>query len=114
MSNGQIKMWYRRFKDGRESVKSDSRSGRPSRRTSENVNRVRVAINENPRLTIRKLGEALGIPRTVVNVILTEDLGMSHVPAKFVSTFLCTFLDVFTAAFLLTKRHHTMSPTTPV
>ncbi|RLU15332.1 hypothetical protein DMN91_012326 [Ooceraea biroi] len=41
--------------------------------------RVRSAINKNHRLTVRELEEDLGIPR-----ILTEDLGMSRVIAKFV------------------------------
>ena len=48
MSEAQIKLWYRRFKDGRESVESDRRSGRPSTsRTPKNVESVRAAINEN-------------------------------------------------------------------
>ena len=48
MSAAQIKLWYRRFKDGREAVESDQRSGRPSTsRTLENVESVWAAINEN-------------------------------------------------------------------
>ncbi|KOC60764.1 Putative uncharacterized protein FLJ37770 [Habropoda laboriosa] len=31
LSEAQIKEWFRRFKSGRISVKSDSRSGRPAR-----------------------------------------------------------------------------------
>jgi hypothetical protein len=86
MSEVQIKLWYRRFKDGRESAKSSRRSGRPSTsRTPESVERVRAAINENRRLTVREL-EVLGIPRTIVSRILTEDLGKKHVAAKFVVT----------------------------
>jgi len=75
MSEAQIKLWYRCFKDGRESVESNQRSGRRSTsRTPENVERVRAAINKNRRLTVREL-EDLGIPRTIVSQILTEDLG---------------------------------------
>jgi transposase len=52
ISEAQIKLWYRRFKDGRESAESDQRSGKPSTsRTLENVESVRAAINENWRLT---------------------------------------------------------------
>ena len=48
MSEAQIKLWYRRFKDGHESVESDRRSGRPSTsRTPEDVESGRAAINEN-------------------------------------------------------------------
>jgi len=54
MSEAQIKLLYRRFKDGRESVESDRRSGIPSTsRTPENAESVRAAINETRRLTAR-------------------------------------------------------------
>ena len=83
MSEAQIKLWYQCFKDGRESDESDRCSGRPSTgRTPENVERVRAAINENRRLTVQELEEALGISRTVVSQILTEDLGKKRVAAK--------------------------------
>jgi transposase len=65
LSEAQIKLWYRRFKNGWESAESDPRSGRPSTRTTENVECVRAAINENRRLTVRELEEVLGIPRTI-------------------------------------------------
>jgi hypothetical protein len=73
MSEAQIKLWYRRLKDGRKSVESDRRSGRPpTSRTPENVENVRAIINENQRLTVRELGEDLGIPQIIVSQILTE------------------------------------------
>jgi hypothetical protein len=66
MNEAPIKLRYRRCKDGWESVESDPSSGTPSTsRTPENVELVRAAINENRRLTLRELKEALGIPRTV-------------------------------------------------
>jgi transposase len=66
LSEAQIKLWYRRFKDGWESVESDPRSGRPSTsRTPENVESVRAAIKENLRLIVRELEETLGIPRKI-------------------------------------------------
>ena len=52
----QIKQWYRRFKNGRTSVDSDPRSGRPSLTTiPENIERVRLAIEGDRRLTVREL-----------------------------------------------------------
>jgi len=85
MRDTQIKEWFRRFKSGRTSVESDPRSGRPlTAKTPENVERVRVLINQNRRLTVREIEEDLGIPKTVVSKILSQDLGMSRVAAKFV------------------------------
>jgi len=66
-------------------VDSDPRSGRPSTsKTAENVERVRSAINKNRRLTVRELEEDFGISKNIVNRILTEDLEMYRVIAKFV------------------------------
>ena len=60
MSAAQIKVWHKRFKDGRESVESDPRSGRPATsRTPENVERGQAAINKDWQLTGREL-EAVG------------------------------------------------------
>jgi len=74
LSEAQIKLWYRRFKDGWESVESDPRSGRPSTRTTENVECVRAAIKENRRLKVPELEEALGIPRTITKENYTKVL----------------------------------------
>ena len=47
LSTAQIKVWHKCFKDGRESVDSDPRSGRPATgRTPENVECVQTAINK--------------------------------------------------------------------
>ena len=61
MSKTRIKEWYSRFKGGRTSVDSDSRSGRPSTtKTLDNIERVRLAIEGDRRLTIRELENDLG------------------------------------------------------
>ena len=76
----QIKEWYRRFRNGRTSVDSDPRSGRPSLTTTpENIERVRLAIEGDRRLTVRKLESDLGIPKTAVWEILNKMLGMTRV-----------------------------------
>ena len=78
----QIKEWYRRFKNGRTSVDSDSRSVRPSLTTTpENIERVRFAIESDRRLTVRELENDLGIPKTTVWEILNKILEMTRVCA---------------------------------
>ena len=85
MSAAQIKVWPKHFSDGRESVESDPRSGRPATsRTPENVERVGAAVNKDRQLTVRELEAGLGIPKTTVPEILTQDLGMKRVVAKFI------------------------------
>ena len=73
----------------RNPLKVIRRSGRSSTsRTPENVERIRAAINENRRLTVRELEEYLESLWAIVLQILTEDLGKKHVAAKFVSRLL--------------------------
>ena len=87
----QIKKWYRRFKKGRTSVDGDPRSGRHSLMTTpENIERVRLAIEGDRRLTVRELENDLGIPKTTVWEILNKILGMTRVCAKFIPKLLTT------------------------
>ena len=81
----QIKEWYRQFKNNRTSVDSDPRSGRASLTTTpENIERVRLAIEGDLRLTVRELENDLGIPKTTVWEILNQILGMTHVCVQFI------------------------------
>ncbi|GFT44632.1 histone-lysine N-methyltransferase SETMAR [Trichonephila clavipes] len=85
MGKTQIKEWYGRFKNCRTSVDSDPRSGRPSTGTSShNVERVRVAVEQDRRLTVRELEDEIRITKSTVWRILTENLGMTRVCAKFI------------------------------
>ena len=71
-------------------VNSDPRSGRPSLTTPENIERLRLAIESDPRLTVRELENDLGIPKTTVYEILNKILGMIRVCAKFIPKLLTT------------------------
>ena len=80
ISKTRIKEWYNRFKGGRTSVDSDSRSGRPSMtKTLDNIERVRIAIEGDHRLTVRELENDLGIPKTTVRKILNKIFRMIRV-----------------------------------
>ena len=92
MSKARIKECYNRFKGGRTSVNSDSRSGRPSTtKTLNKIERVRLAIEGDRRLTVRELENDLGIPKTTVWKILNKILGMTRVCAVtgFFTTITC-------------------------
>ena len=53
-SRTRLSEWHRRFKEGREEVLNDHRSGRPSTsRTDETVERVRQKVRSDRRLTVR-------------------------------------------------------------
>ena len=78
-------MWYNRFKEGREDVNDDSRSGRSSTLTSgENVKAVKKMILDNRRITFREVAHC----SAHVTPIFTDVLGMKREAAKIAAKFL--------------------------
>jgi hypothetical protein len=81
----QIKEWFNRFKNGHTLADSDQRPGWQS--TSRNANvieNVRSLILEDCHLTAREIADKVGISTGSAHSILTEDLHMCRVVAKFV------------------------------
>ena len=85
MSRTWIFEWHKRFREGREDVENDPKSGRPTTsRTNENVERVREKVRSDRRLTVRMIADELSMNSERVWRIITEDLGMRKVCAKMV------------------------------
>ena len=89
LSPTQIKQWFKRFKDDRASVESDPRSGRPSTSRKEEVmDQVREKVLEDRCLTVQEILAEVEISTGSIHSILTEDLNLRRVSAKFVSKLL--------------------------
>ena len=85
ISRTRLFEWHRRFKEGREEVEDDHRSGRPSTsRTDENVERVRQKVRSDRRLTVRIIADELGMKSERIWRIISEDLWMRKICAKMV------------------------------
>ena len=86
MSRTRLFEWNRRFKEGKEEVENDHKSGRPSKsRTDENIERVRQKMRSDRRLTVRMIvADELVMNSERVWRIITEDLGMRKICAKMV------------------------------
>ena len=85
MGRTQCYEWFRRFKDGSMSVGEDPRPGRPSTSTNDDhVDRVRVVIRGNRRLTAREVADEVGISVVSFHQIFTEKRQMRRVSAKIV------------------------------
>ena len=66
-------------------MESDARSRRPSiSQNDELIDQVRTLVTQDRRVTVRELAEVLGISSGSVHSILTDDLSMQRVSAKFV------------------------------
>ena len=84
LSRTTIFEWHKRFREGRESVKDDERSGRPTTsRTDDNIAAVDKMVKEDRKVTSRLIADTLGIPKTVVLRILREDLKKRISPGAF-------------------------------
>ena len=85
LSPTQIKQWFERFKDGRASVESDPRAERSFTSRKEEVrDQVREKVLDDLRLTVQEIVAEVGINTGSVHSILTEDLNLRRVSAKFV------------------------------
>jgi len=89
LSRTQVFQWHAQFKTGRTSVDDDKHTGRPtSCTTPETVVRIQELIHQDRRWTIHDIAEEVGVGYGTCQLVLTEELGMHHVTAKFVSRIL--------------------------
>ena len=78
--------WIKRFKEGREQLKDDSKEGRPSAsKNQENIRLVQNLIEEDKRVTIDEIANAVRISHGSAFSIFTEDLRLSKLLARWVS-----------------------------
>ena len=85
MSYATITRWCERFKQGRESLEDDPRSGRPLSAFTENVvTAVKNLIDEDARYTIEEISETLNINSGAVFVILKQRLKLRKISARWV------------------------------
>ena len=77
--------WHRRFREGREDVEDDPRSGRSTtNRTNENVERVGEKMGSDRHLTIGMIAVEWSINSERLRTIIIEDPGMRKVCAKMI------------------------------
>ncbi|XP_032678153.1 histone-lysine N-methyltransferase SETMAR-like, partial [Odontomachus brunneus] len=80
-----IKYWVAEFKRGRKSCQDEHRSGRPNEVTTpEMVTKIHKMVLDDRRLKVRELAEMVGISKSTVHRILTENLDMEKLCARWV------------------------------
>ena len=85
VSYAAITRWCVRFKQGKESLEDDPRSGRPLSAFTENdVTAVKNLIDEDARYTIEEISETLNINSGAVFVILKQRLKLRKISARWV------------------------------
>ncbi|XP_029177936.1 protein GVQW3-like [Nylanderia fulva] len=81
ISRSQSGRWHKTFKEGREEIADEPRSGRPTTaRSDENVKRVRKVLRSNRQLSIQQIADILNMSIFAVHGIMTDDLQMRIIP----------------------------------
>lgn len=85
LSRTQVFKWYKEFKEGREGVEDEPRSGRPSTSTDDDhVAKVKKLVLRNRRMSVRELAMEVEISKTQCHLILTDILEMKRVASRLV------------------------------
>jgi len=85
LSSAQVFRWHKAFKDRREGVEDEQCTGCPS--TSRNGNSVacvKAVVDRDRRLSVRLIAEEVGLPKTGIHRIITEDQHMRKICVKLV------------------------------
>ena len=83
-SPATVYRWHARFKEGRNSIEDDPRCGRQSVVACSIKDSVKDMINCDRRTTVRAIADELCVSVSTVHGILTKELGMSKVSARWV------------------------------
>ena len=80
-----VERWSKLFREGREELEDEARSGRPiTETTSENIEQIRLLINDDPYFTIEELQEQTDLSYGTVHRILTNHLNLRKITARYV------------------------------
>ena len=73
VSQTAVCKWHKLFKDGREGLKDEPRTGRPSAsKTNDKVQPVREMLNSDRRLSVRIIADQIGIGKMTARVKKNE------------------------------------------
>jgi len=87
-----VERWSKLFREGREEIEDKPRSGRPITETTfENIERIRLLIDDDPYLTIEELEYETGLSHGTIHRIIADQLNMRKITARYVPKDLTDF-----------------------
>ena len=84
-SLGTVERWPMFFREGREEVEDEAWPGRPiTQTTSDNIEKVRLLISDDPYSTIEEVQEQTGLNYGTIHRIITDHLHLRKISARYV------------------------------
>jgi histone-lysine N-methyltransferase SETMAR len=80
-----IERWSKLFRDGREEIEDKARPGRPiTETTTENIEQVRLLIDDDPCITIEGIQEQTDLSYGTVQRIISDHLKLRKITARYI------------------------------
>lgn len=87
-----VERWFKLFREGREETEDKPRSGRPiTESTSDNIERIRLLIDDDPYLTIEELEYETGLSHGTIHRIIADQLNLRKITSRYVPKDLTDF-----------------------
>jgi histone-lysine N-methyltransferase SETMAR len=80
-----VERWSKLFRDGREEIEDKARPGRPiTETTTENIEQVRLLIDDNPYMTIEDIQEETDLSHGTIQRIISDHLKLRKITARYI------------------------------
>lgn len=80
-----VARWTQWFREGREEIEDEERSGRPVTETTlDNIEEIRSIVNDDPHVTIAELQKHTGLSYGTVHRILSDHLELRKITARYI------------------------------
>ena len=87
-----VKRWNKWFHEGREEVEDETRPGRLiTETTDENIEQVRLLIDDDPYMTIEEIQEQTGLSHGTTHRIISDHLHLTKITARYIPKHLTDF-----------------------
>ena len=85
MNRASVFEWHKRFKEGRESMRDNERSGRSEKvRTPELIGQIKIFMDKDRHVSIETISAQFDVSLGTVHTIIHEELKMRMICTKFV------------------------------